>query len=329
MKVIQADCRRSQHADGFRQLRHFEAVARAGSLTRAADTLGLTVPALSKSIRALEQALGEQLLERGPRGVQLTTAGRMLLGHATLATNLMAGARRVVQELHDPTGGSVRIGAAPGAAQSVLPGAVAALRGRLPRARISVQEGLFDLPQAVQVGDLDLALIASAPQSLPADLHCATVFSERVVVVGAAGLSRRGTLAALQREHWVLPALPNPLRVHLDACFRAAGDEPPAAVVESGSMLFVTALLRLGGLFGYLPESVCRADLAARRLVAVECPALNWRRDIVVVWHRQLPLPPAAAALLDVLRQGFTPGDARRRPSAAARPGAAASAPKG
>lgn len=286
----------------FRQLQQFEAIARSGSLTLAAARLNLTIPALSKSVQLLEADLGARLLERGPRGTRLTPAGLALIDHAELARNLLASARRAVEDAREASVGSVHVGAAPAAAQAVLPDAVAALRRRHPGVRISVREGLVDLPRAVRVGDLDLAVVAAGADATHPELASDVVFSERVIVVGARQEAPRQALARLARREWVLPAASNPLRVHLEACFAAAGAPAPTVAVETGSILFITALVERGGALGYLPETLCRAQLDAGTLREIRCVPLAWRRDLVVIRHAGLPLQPAARALLDIMR---------------------------
>ena len=131
----------------------------------------------------------------------------------------------------------------------------------------------------------------------------AVVLREQVIVVAGGPARRtRQTRAYLAARDRVLPSRANPLRLHLESCFVANGQDVPSVDVESGSVLFITALLRHSGALSCLPDGLCRREIESRRLTSVDCPALDWRREVVVVWHKELPLSPAASALLEILR---------------------------
>src|SRR4051794_2493990 len=93
------------------RLRVFREGARRGSLSAAAEALSFPQPAVSRQIAALEREAGAQLLERTPRGIRLTEAGRILLGHAEAILDRMATARAQVASVAGPAGGGLRIGA--------------------------------------------------------------------------------------------------------------------------------------------------------------------------------------------------------------------------
>src|ERR687886_1997150 len=79
------------------RLHVFRQVVQRGSLSAAAEALSFTQPAVSRQIAALEREAGAQLLERTPRGIRLTEAGRVLLGHAEAILDRMAAARAQVE----------------------------------------------------------------------------------------------------------------------------------------------------------------------------------------------------------------------------------------
>ncbi|AYC33064.1 LysR family transcriptional regulator [Pseudomonas cavernae] len=109
----------------LRQFRHFAALAENGSFVRAADVVGLSQPAFSRSIQALEQSLDCQLVDRSSRELRLTAQGQLVLQHAR---RLLAGARTLQNELiqyNGLTAGELRFGSGPSPAQLLVPEALA------------------------------------------------------------------------------------------------------------------------------------------------------------------------------------------------------------
>src|SRR5215469_10683899 len=94
----------------FRQLKYFAVVAEAKSFTRAAELLRLAQPALSNQMQKLEEDLQEQLLIRHSRGIELTDAGRRLLGHARTILHQLDVAREDVHGAREEPEGLVRVG---------------------------------------------------------------------------------------------------------------------------------------------------------------------------------------------------------------------------
>ena len=97
------------------ELSHLETflqVAELGSLSRAAESLGLTQPTLSARIQTLERDLGQRLFERRGRGVRLTEAGRALVPHAERTIFALREGREAVALSNNPTRGRLRIGSA-------------------------------------------------------------------------------------------------------------------------------------------------------------------------------------------------------------------------
>jgi len=120
----------------LRQLRAFEAVVRHRSLTRAAAELGLSQPAVSMQVQALEEELGLRLLDRLPRRVVPTAAGEVLFDYARRLLALQEEATQALAELKGLRVGSLRVAASPTIGNYLLPGILGRFQGRYPGLRV-------------------------------------------------------------------------------------------------------------------------------------------------------------------------------------------------
>lgn len=144
-------------------LRAFLEVARLGSFTGAARTLGWTQSAVSRQISTLEGALGgAPLFDRLPRGVRLTEAGRVLVPYAEAAGESLHGAVRELAAVREAAGGRLRFGAFATADAGLVPQALAAFGAAHPRVHVTREEGLTPaLLDRLTAGHLDLAVVST------------------------------------------------------------------------------------------------------------------------------------------------------------------------
>ena len=139
----------------LRDIEYFAAVAEHGNLRRAAETLGLSQPALSKSLRRLESSMAAKLVRRIPRGVELTPVGAALHAQVRRIRLTLGDVRREAADLSEGRAGDLRIGTSPLHAE-VLPAAFAALLKNAPRVRLAVTVSDNDLMvPALRNGELD------------------------------------------------------------------------------------------------------------------------------------------------------------------------------
>jgi DNA-binding transcriptional LysR family regulator len=147
----------------------FRAVARHGSITSAAHTLGYTQSAVSRQIATLETQTGARLFDRLAHGVALTSEGRCLLPHAEAILDRMATARGDLQALRGLSGGHLRVSAFVTAMAALVPRALAAFREAHPGVVLAMAEGRTPaLLEGLLAGDTDVAVV-SAPAGQPID----------------------------------------------------------------------------------------------------------------------------------------------------------------
>ncbi|WP_235505255.1 LysR family transcriptional regulator [Acidovorax sp. Leaf160] len=291
-------------AVNLRDLSYFEVVAELGHLGQAADRLGRTQPALTKSIQRLEAAFGAPLFERAGRGIRLTAVGEVLQARARVLRSASDEALREVTDFAQGNAGHVRIGSGPIAADRVLPALCQLLLQEAPRTTIDIAVGpSMELRQRLAEGGIDL-LIGLVPLS---DTHFEThpIFEDAVVVASHPGhpvfALPEVTLAALLDYPWALPAAGIPSRQWLEAVFQAHGLAAPRVQVSANSIPLLPALIARTGLLSF----VSRRTLAEARhgaLREVPLAATTLIRTLGVTHRRGGYLSPAARRLVTLLR---------------------------
>lgn len=195
----------------LRQLVYFEAVARCGGFTRAADQLHIAQPAVSAQIRRLEAELGTSLLQRTTRRVAVTHAGELFLARVRRILEELDTARADLDELAAVVRGHVGIGATPVLGCLNLPETMAQFHRRYLGVTLTLRSGLIaELLAALDVGDIDVA-IGPVHTDLPSRYVALPLVEESLVLVTSPGHRRAAggvdTLATVRDEPFVcLPA---------------------------------------------------------------------------------------------------------------------------
>ena len=245
-------------------MEYLMAVVEERSFTRAAQRLGITQPALSHQVRALEREVGQPLLERLPSTVRLTPMGRAYVPHAATALRAAAEGRRAA----GPGGGAERVRLEVvtlfSLAQGVLPPAIRAWRARFPDAEIHLREfaNMDELGAYMALGVADLG-VAQVPPRWSGPVH--QLGSEDLVIVLAADdplAAEDGPLdlRLLADRSWVLYTADNMLAPVLDRACAEAGFTPRAAARTRHTA--AAARLAASGLGPTLaPRSIVDAEL--------------------------------------------------------------------
>ena len=146
-----------------RRLRVLREVAAHGSFSAAAESLAFTQPAVSRQIATLEAEAGTRLVERSARGVRLTQAGELLVGHADAILDRLGVAQTQLDALNSLEGGRLHIGATATANSTLIPLAIRAFDEEFPEVHLRLDEAVSSvLIDRVAAGDLDLAIVANA-----------------------------------------------------------------------------------------------------------------------------------------------------------------------
>lgn len=286
----------------LRALDQFLTVAEHGSFTAAAVALNLSQPAVTKSIRRLEDEVGARLFERLPRGVALTTYGRSLARHARLIGNQLRQADAELEALKGGSSGQIRVGAGPSWMSQLLPKAIGRLLARAPGVRIQVMEGFDDsLKEALRQGDLDLVVVALQEGPDEAGLVTRPLVDDTLMVVARAAHPLRDrpnlTLAELRNWPWILTGPHTLARQRLQRVFQRDGLRPPEPVVETDSVEFKFAFLRQTDHLSFHTRRHLVESLA-EEVRPLEVPGGDYERTAGLILREGTELGPAARALL-------------------------------
>ncbi|PIW59683.1 LysR family transcriptional regulator [Shewanella sp. CG12_big_fil_rev_8_21_14_0_65_47_15] len=273
------------------------------NFTRAAQKCFITQPTLSKIIQRLEESLGETLLIRNNQKVELTQAGQ-LFEHS--AREILGQWHRLQEDMSNLSGlksGRLRLGVCP-MMSSLIIGLLTSYRKRYPGVEVQMYEyGGFGCEQALLNNSLDIAFTA-LPTTHETELvnQPLTKYPLLACLPDSHPLATKSHLSwqdfepypfILYNEDFSLAKLINRLSrkagVQLNIAFRSGQWDFLAAMVEADMGLAI------------LPEPICQKLSNSKLIFRPMQPALTW--DLALIWRQNLPLTPAANALLELSKQ--------------------------
>ncbi|MGF6824099.1 DNA-binding transcriptional LysR family regulator [Microbacterium sp. ZKA21] len=286
------------------QLRGFVAIAEIGHFTRAAETLHVAQPSLSRQIATLENEMGGVLFHRARGNITLTAAGETLLPRAR---RILADADAIRVEMGELAGlqrGRVRLGATPTLCVSLVAEAMSAFHRAHPGIGLQLTEaGSRLLIERLTAGELDMALITSSegmPTGEPT-LVRTPLLTEELVVVSAVTTTPIADSALDLEQLATLPLIAfsdsYDLRATTDAAFGGAGLEP-TTVIEGAEMDAVLRFVERGLGVAVVPATVA-LDRPSLRSVRLVDPQLT--RTISIAHRSDVNPTRAAAAMREVI----------------------------
>jgi DNA-binding transcriptional LysR family regulator len=290
----------------LRDIEYFAVVAEHAHLGRAAAALGLSQPALSKSLRRLESALQAKLVKRTPKGVELTLEGSTLLTRVSELRVSLQNVAREITEVSEGRVGRLRIGAGLAISEQFLSAAFATLLERSPRSSLHVTLSDNDLMvPALLNGELDL-IVNYHPPRLPEGLVFEPLFSDRYVISASANhplaKKRRVTLAELADERWALSEPSLLPQQRLNEAFRDCGLPPPKIALESRSAALRLRTVASSRLLDFTSEAVIRQVGRDSAVTTLHVQELSMRRPVGAIRRKETYLPPVVHRMLDILR---------------------------
>lgn len=274
----------------LRQLKYFIAAYEHGSLSRAATDVAISQPAMTRSLKQLEDELGVSLLQRHARGVAPTNAGERFYLHATSILAQCTRASQDVLEAGEQVSGEVSIGVASLFTYTMMDHAVASFCERHPKVTVTVIQGLLeDLLTGVEQGNLELALCNFPVQTLPDSTILETLVELKVFPY----VSRDHPLAVAKTVSWKSVAdarWVNFSQPHSQEAFAAhfinENLAPPQTPVLTNSMALVKSMILKWGFIGLLPEQLMVEEIEAGSLVKLKLPGTPFTRNAGLLMRR-------------------------------------------
>jgi molybdate transport repressor ModE-like protein len=290
-------------------LRIVGAIAEQGSITAAADALGLSQPAVSQHLRRAEQRLGLPLAERVGRSVRLTEAGEVLARHARTITNAFDAAAGELAELSGLRAGRVRLAGFPTASSTVVPRLVKDLAAKHPGLSVSYfEEEPPEAVEAVRSGAVDVAITFSYPgdrvdphQESAQGLTVESLWQDEMLVAlpaaHPAAAHERVPMEALADEVWIA-GCPR-CRGHLLQVTETAGFTPTIAY-ETDNFSAVLGMADAGIGIALVP-TLALASTRVPEGIVLRPTGRGDARSIHVVTTEGASRVPAVAATLEAL----------------------------
>jgi DNA-binding transcriptional LysR family regulator len=290
----------------LRRLEVFAKVAELGSFSRAAEALYLTQPTVSEHVRALEDELGVQLLDRLGRGATATRAGQLLLGYAQRMLALAREAQQALDQFQGRMSGELVVGGSTIPGEYVLPTLIGQFKAKYPEISVSLLIGdSRQVSEWVEQGRAEVALVGARPTSRV--LTARELMPDELVIVVPAGHAwaarKTVSLEELRREPMVVRERGSGSRETAESVLEAAGLPISSCRVvgEMGSTQAVKQAVRAGVGIALVSrravEDECRAGLVA----CLKVKDLKVARHFHLITHKDRSRSPLAQAFLDFL----------------------------
>jgi LysR family pca operon transcriptional activator len=286
-------------------LRLVDAVDAHGSLLKASAVLGVTQPALTKSLHELEDILQIRLFDRHTRGVRTTEAGLVFV---RTARRILADLRRLdedLDQLSSPSGGSVALGALPVAAAGVLPGTLARLKATSPHIQVRMQQGRTeDLLPLLASGEIDLIVGRLYAPAVPDRFSREPLWTEPISILARTEhpiFSDAVTVDALRRYDLVLPTVSQRVGQEIEHLLALLGLQPTTSL-RSSSYGFIREMLHATDLISVMPRLMMVGDLLRGTLKVVPLPIPAPDRPAGLILPRDRAQSPAGRTFIECLR---------------------------
>jgi DNA-binding transcriptional LysR family regulator len=298
----------------LRYLRHFAAAMEKGSMGKAARSLNISQPALTRSIQMLEETLKVPLFERGTKGITPTLYG---INFYSRAKSILADTERAeleILEMRGATESVVVIGALPSQANFVLPDATIRFLAANDQARVRViQKSRLEILTALLKGEFDFIFsILDQVGAVQAEINAHPNFPEvahRMLFYDRPSVIVRADHPALDKGNnvfeellnypWVTPRPSAEHRIYINKIFSDAGLDLPKVSVECQTTPYLKSLVLESDFVGMSPTNFISVEESAGLMCSVDLPGMENTIPFGIQYRTDRPLSGGAQSMLD------------------------------
>ena len=293
----------------LRHLHTFVAVAQQGTLGRAAETLNLSQPALSKTLNELEQLTGTRLFERGRLGAQLTLVGEQFLTHAVKVLDALNTAGQALNRKEGLNSDIVRIGALPTAALGILPSVIGQFHQQ--QKDITLQVATMNntmLLAGLKSGEIDIGIGRMSDPELMSGLNYELLFLESLKLVVRPGhplLQETVTLSRVMEWPVVVSPKGTLPRQNAETLLQSQGCKIPTGCIETLSASLSRQLTVDYDYVWFVPSGAVKDDLRRGMLAALPVPTQGAGEPIGILTRVDATLTAGTQTLLSAIRKSM------------------------
>jgi len=286
------------------QLRAFVSVARQGSIRAASRTMNLSQPALTKSIKELEEGLGARLFIRRRQGVMLTDCGEAFFKRASLILEELRVAQEDISQRLGGTSGRVNLGVGASIARTIMPEVVDRFHREFPDVKVRIAEGqLVSMIPELRQGELDFTVNTYYQGPFDNELLYEKLMDKEYRVVARRGHPMQNARSMQELRHcdWTMPTPRGSYYKLLSEVFNEMDAEPNISVICE-TFMSCTSLIAKTDFLSVLSVDVINDPVIGQSLVALDLDLPLPKATFYLIQRRDTTLTPMAAHLAQLFR---------------------------
>lgn len=291
----------------FRHLQCFLTIAQLRSVGAAAEALAITQPALSKTLRELEDALGVKLFLRDKKGMMLTRFGEVFLQHAAASIASLRQGIDSIKLAGNSGGLAVAVGVLPNVAASVMPKVVHLFKQQAPNTNVRIVMGSNShLLDQLRLGELDLVLGRLAQPEYMIGLAFEQLYFESLVLAVRTGhpllTTSRFRLKMISDYPWMLPHYGTIIRMEAERFLLAQGIALSHDIIETTSISFGRSYLLCGDSIWFAPRGAAEPDIENGSIALLPLATGSMEGPVGITMRADTMPVPSAALMMQSIR---------------------------